>query len=68
LAADIQLNNAVFTDGNKKNLLVFTEMFVGDKSDASYKTCLKLFIKEFVQTKDKDYYEILSILNKFKSA
>lgn len=68
LAADIQLNNAVFTDGNKNNLLVFTEMFVGDKSDASYKTCLKLFIKEFVQTKDKDYYEILSILNKFKSA
>jgi predicted ATPase len=60
------VTNAQFTDDSKQNLLIFTQKFVEDKSDASYKTCLRLFIKEFVRKKNGHYRDILNILNKFK--
>lgn len=61
------ISSTTFTNDNKKNIYHFTKLYTGDQTDGSYKTCCKLFIKEFVRKKGVDYTEIVKILNKFKS-
>ena len=62
----VKLSSIRFTNDNKKNIYDFTKFYIGDQTDASYKTCCRLFINEFVRKKNSDYIEIVSILNKFK--
>src|SRR2546430_1033015 len=51
----------------KENILHFTNLYIGEQTDASYQSCCKLFIKEFVRKQGEDYKEIIAILNRFKS-
>ena len=62
-----QIKGITFNGNNKQNLLNFTEQYIEDINDASYKTCLKLFINEFVRKKGENYLRIVEIFNKFKS-
>lgn len=53
---------------SKENLMLFTQCFTGELSEASHQTCCKLFVDEFVRKKNDDYLAILTILDKFKNA
>ncbi|MDB5284386.1 MAG: hypothetical protein JWO06_3461 [Bacteroidota bacterium] len=55
-----------FAGSSKEKMVWFSEQFIGDHNQASYQTCCKMFINDFVRRRDGYYQAICKSIVKFK--